>query len=118
MSYLPQFFKENYELVQLALRHLNRESIAQYQAEEQTLITLRLASSRYRMKALLDIMAKDTLAPPEKITQLREELSQHYATPIAEKKTQSMGLLLKWQMKQRLKNSFHWLPKSKSRFND
>ncbi|MCA6475421.1 MAG: hypothetical protein IM541_06205 [Chitinophagaceae bacterium] len=117
-SYLPQFFKENYELVQLALRHLNRESIAQYQAEEQTLITLRLASSRYRMKALLDIMAKDTLAPPEKIKQLREELSQHYATPIAEKKTQSMGLLLKWQMKQRLKNSFHWLPKSKSRFND
>ena len=117
-GYLPQFFKENYELVQLAIRHLNNESIAQYQAEEQTLITLRLVSSRYRMKALLDIMAKDTLAPPEKTNQLREELAQHYGTFPSEKKTQSMGLLLKWQMKQRLKNSFHWLPKSKSRFND
>src|SRR5690606_4052306 len=57
--YLPQFFKENNEFVELSLKHLNKESIAQYQAEERTMITFRLASSRYRIKELLDIMAKD-----------------------------------------------------------
>ena len=57
--YLPQFFKENYPFVDLCLKHLNKESIEQYQAEERTLITFRLASSRYRIKELLDIIARD-----------------------------------------------------------
>ena len=72
--YLPQFFKENYAFVDLCLKHLNKESIAQYQAEERTLITFRLASSRYRIKELLDIMAKDEISTPEKIAQLKHEL--------------------------------------------
>ena len=57
--YLPQFFKENNAFVELCLTHLNRESMAQYQFEERTLITFRLASSRYRIKELLDIMTRD-----------------------------------------------------------
>ena len=36
--YLPQFFKENRAFVELTLKHLNADSIAQYQAEERTLI--------------------------------------------------------------------------------
>ena len=117
-GYLPQYYKENYALVQLAIQHLDKESIAQYQAEEQTLMTFRLASSRYRMKAMLDIMAKDMLAPPEKFNQLRNELAQHYQLAIPERKIQTMGQLLKWQMKQRLRKSLQLLPKSKSRFDD
>ena len=75
--YLPQFFKENYAFVDLCLKHLNKETIAQYQAEERTLITFRLASSRYRIKELFDIMSKDEISTPEKIEQLKNELGEH-----------------------------------------
>src|SRR5690606_13158538 len=78
--YLPQFFKENYPYVELCLKHLNQESIAQYQAEERTMITFRLASSRYRIKELLDIMAKDEISIKEKIDQLKSELNEHLHT--------------------------------------
>src|SRR5687767_10053436 len=36
--YLPQFFKENNPLVELSLKHLNNDSIEQYQAEERTMM--------------------------------------------------------------------------------
>jgi hypothetical protein len=36
--YLPQFFKENNEVVQLCLKHINLETARQYQYEEQTLL--------------------------------------------------------------------------------
>ena len=117
-GYLPQYYKENNAMVQLAIEHLDSESIAQYQAEEQTLMTFRLASSRYRMKTLLDIMAKDTLSTTEKFQQLRKELAEHYQQTISGRKVQTMGQLLKWQMKQRLRKSLLLLPKNKSRFDD
>src|SRR5215203_1006238 len=47
--YLPQFFKENIELVELATKHLNKDSIEQYQMEERTMMALRLASYRHRV---------------------------------------------------------------------
>jgi hypothetical protein len=76
--YMPQFFKENYPLVDLSLRHLNSESIAQYQAEERTLIAYRMAASRYRIMDVLNIMSKDIISTEEKRTQLRHELSEHF----------------------------------------
>src|SRR5882724_11866653 len=72
--YLPQFFKENYSYVDLSLKHLNKESIAQYQAEERTMITFRLATSRYRIKELLDVMSTDTISTEEKTNQLKAQL--------------------------------------------
>src|ERR1700755_1310371 len=36
--YIPQFFKENNAFVQLALAHLNNDSIEQYQTEERTMM--------------------------------------------------------------------------------
>ncbi len=102
--YLPQFFKENYPYVDLCLKHLNKESIAQYQAEERTLITFRLASSRYRIKELLDIMAKDEISVPEKITQLKDELNAHLHTQ-AFNKCQSMGQIVKRHLKQTLQKN-------------
>src|SRR5215831_3691406 len=73
--YLPQYFKENKPFVDLVLQHLDKESIAQYQAEERTMITFRLVSSRYRVKDLLDIMHDDKISKSEKLIQLRQELS-------------------------------------------
>ena len=115
--YLPQFFKENYPLVENVLKHLNKESIEQYQAEEKTNVVFRLASSRYRIKELLDIMGSDTISQPEKIEQLRLELASHF-NQIAFLKAKTMGQVLKIQLKQTLRKSLLLLPKTKMRFDD
>ncbi len=102
--YLPQFFKENYPFVLLCQQNLNKESIAQYQAEERTLITFRLASARYRIKELLDIMAKDEISTPEKISQLKEELGRYLHTTTFTK-CRSMGDVVKRHLKQTLQKN-------------
>ena len=89
--YLPQFFKENYAFVDLSLKHLNKDSIVQYQAEERTLMAFRLASARYRIKELLDIMSKDNISTPEKMEQLKTELGQSYQQVSMFRKCYSMG---------------------------
>jgi len=96
--YLPQFFKENNVFVNLCLTHLNKESIAQYQFEERTMIAFRLASSRYRVKSLLDIMCGDTLSTPDKTTQLKNELNEYFQTSFFTR-CRSMGELVKAQLK-------------------
>lgn len=116
--YLPQFFKENKAFVELTLKHLNKDSIEQYQAEERTLMTFRLASARYRIKELLDIMAADTISVPQKITQLKQELAALYGNPPAFAKATSMGRLLKTHLKQTLQKNLLLVPKLKSRSDD
>jgi len=102
--YLPQFFKENFPFVDLCLTHLNKESIEQYQAEERTMITFRLASSRYRIKDLLDIMTQDKISTPEKLAQLKQELGAYMKTTAYEK-CQSMGQVVKVHLKQTLRKN-------------
>jgi len=112
--YLPQFFKENNEYVDLTIKHLNKESIAQYQTEERTLIAFRLATSKYKMKQLLDIMKNDTLSTTEKTDQLVNELSEYHQKP-AILKCQTMGELLRIHMKQMLRKSLKLIPKLDTR---
>lgn len=76
--YLPQFFKENKDLVEMSLQCLNKDSMEQYQAEERTLIAYRMAASRYRILDLLNIMAKDHISSDEKTSQLKHELAEHF----------------------------------------
>ena len=76
--YRPQFFKENNELVQYCVKHLNIATARQYQREEQALILRRSDIIAERLKMLLDAMVGDWLSFPEKIRQLREELAEHY----------------------------------------
>lgn len=108
--YLPQFFKENYPLVQTVLKHLNKESIEQYQAEERTKIVFRLAASRYQIKELMDIMGQDTISKPEKVEQLRVELASHFHQ-LAFLQAKTMGQVLKTQLKQTLRKSLKMVPK-------
>ncbi|RYF99730.1 MAG: hypothetical protein EOO02_16360 [Chitinophagaceae bacterium] len=117
--YLPQFFKENQTLVEMSLQLLNKESIEQYQTEERTLVAFRLASARYRIKALLDIMTVDTISTPEKIAQLKIELSSYYneKNP-AFKRCNSMGEIVKENLKQTLRKNLLLIPKIQSRFSD
>ncbi len=115
--YLPQYFKENKPFVDEVIRHLDKDSIAQYQAEERTMIAFRLVSSRYRVKDLLDIMHDDEISKPEKTKQLKEELSLHFKQP-ALLRSKTMGQLLKAQLKQTLRKSVLLIPKTKNRFDD
>lgn len=116
--YLPQFFKENKPLVDIVAKHLDAKSIAQYQAEERTMMTYRLVSSRYRIKELLDIMSTDTISTKEKLEQLKAELATHFNATPSFAKARTMGQLVKRQLKQTLQNNLLLIPKSKSRFAD
>src|SRR5579863_4600411 len=80
--YLPQFFKENLPFVELSLKYLNKDSVKQYQTEERTMMAFRVASSRFRLMELLNIMAKDKISPPEKLLQLKIELSEYFNAPV------------------------------------
>jgi hypothetical protein len=110
--YLPQFFKENYPLVETAIKNLNKESIEQYQAEERTNIVFRLAASRYQIKALLDIMSLDDISKPEKIEQLKLELASHFHQ-VAFLQAKTMGQIVKTQLKQTLRKSLLLVPKKR-----
>ena len=80
--YLPQFFKENKPLVFYCMKHLNPQTAMQYQREEQSLILRRMQLSHDRLRALLDVMVVEDLAPEHNIRQLRAELAEHYKEPL------------------------------------
>ena len=76
--YRPQFFKDNNPLVRFCTKHLRMETARQYQREEQTLMLQRAALASERLGLLLHDMAKDPLAPIDKVHSLREGLAEHY----------------------------------------
>jgi len=76
--YLPHLFKENKYFVDVGVKHMNVETMKQYQQEERTLIAKRLKRANNRVGRLLDAMCKDTLSLPEKVTNLKKELADHY----------------------------------------
>ncbi|MBK7560729.1 MAG: hypothetical protein IPQ06_08580 [Chitinophagaceae bacterium] len=115
--YQPQFFKENYPFVALTLSHLNKDSIEQYQTEEKTMVAMRLATSRYRVKELLDIMSKDTISPPEKVKQLGHELALYHSNP-GFLKCHSQGEILRMNLKQMLRKNLALIPKILRRSSD
>ncbi len=115
--YLPQFFKENYAFVNLSLSYLNKESIEQYQFEERTLITFRMVSSRYRIKELLDIMGTDEISSPQKIAQLKDELSEYLKSSVFNK-CKSMGDIVKTHMKQTLRKNLLLIQKNLGKTNE
>jgi hypothetical protein len=115
--YLPQFFKENYSYVDLSIKHLDKDSIEQYQTEERTMMALRLSSSRYRIKGLLDIMSKDIISTPEKTKQLAGELAAYHNNP-AFFKCKSQGDIVKLNLKQMLRKNLGLISKTQSRFED
>ncbi|MBH2005159.1 MAG: hypothetical protein I8H66_10755 [Sphingobacteriia bacterium] len=115
--YLPQFFKENQPFVKIVMKHLNPKSIEQYQAEEKTMMTFRLVSSRYRIKELLDIMDDDDISKPEKINQLKEELAKHFRNNNY-LKSRTMGQLLKTHLKQGLRKLLKQVTKTRNKIAD
>jgi hypothetical protein len=115
--YLPQFFKENLEYVNLTMKHLNKDSIEQYQTEERTMIAMRLASYRYRMMELIKIMSADNISTKEKTLQLRDELTEHFQSQNFSRCT-SMGQILKQNMKETLRKNLLLIQQNLGNFED
>ena len=113
--YLPQFFKENKELVEVVIKQLDKDSIAQYQAEERTMMTFRLASARYRMSELFDVMCADAISLPEKTEQLKKELTTHFKEPSTYYKAKTMGQVVKRHLKQTLQKNLMLVPKGRGK---
>ncbi|HEV7333510.1 MAG TPA: hypothetical protein VGN63_20920 [Flavisolibacter sp.] len=113
--YRPQFFKDNAPLVKLTLASLRKEAIDQYQTEERTLMASRVAIIRHRLYDLLNIMAMDELSTDEKTNQLKQELAEHFSE-IKFLQCQSMGDLVKTQLKHSLQQNLCRIQEAKKRY--
>lgn len=76
--YLPQYFKQNNVLIQLGIKHITPESMAQYQREERALIATRLKSSPKEIEDILVSMESDIISTPENTESLKNDLARHY----------------------------------------
>ena len=108
--YLPQFYKENYDYVEMVLKNLSTDVIEQYRTEERTSMAYRVMSNGKKLMELLNIMMKDELSEHYKIKLLRSELNTHFNTTYFSK-CNSMGAVVKRQLKfilqKHLKNIQH-----------
>lgn len=91
--YRPQFFKENYPMVQLVKDKLQESSINQYKNEERSVLAKRIHSAENRIKRLLKIMGDDTLSTSSHLEQLKMELYR-YTNDMNFKKAKSMGNIM------------------------
>ena len=82
------------------------------------MMAFRVASSRFRLMELLNIMAHDKpLSSPEKLTQLKTELTEYFGNH-AFQKCSSIGQVVKRQLKQTLQKNLILLQKNLSKFED
>ncbi len=76
--YMPQFFKQNNPIIKLGLKHMEPTLELQYRKEERSLIATRIKSGGVHLNALLNAMARDSLAPPENVDSLKKEMAELY----------------------------------------
>ncbi len=91
--YLPQFFKENNQMVALVSEKLQEHSVTQYKIEERSIVAKRILSSGTRIKRLVSCAKSDTISLPENVERLRGELHE-YTSDVAFKKSDTMGKIL------------------------
>lgn len=76
--YMPQYFKENFPYVKLAMEHLNEKTVLQYQQEERSSIVHRVRSERHRIKDLRDASQLQMLSTVENIDRLRTGYAEFF----------------------------------------
>lgn len=91
--YLPQFFKENYLMVELVRLKLRADSVDQYKLEERSIVAKRILSSGNRIKKLRSIVKSDTISTSENIEMLREQVYE-LTLDAKFKKCKTMGEIL------------------------
>ncbi len=74
--YRPQFFKENYQMVELVREKLQSKSVDQYKLEERSIVAKRIKSSGNRIKRLLRACIVDDISTPENIELLKIQIHE------------------------------------------
>ncbi|TXN35086.1 hypothetical protein FVB32_10865 [Flagellimonas hymeniacidonis] len=72
--YRPQFFKENFLMVELVRSKLQKHSVDQYKIEERSIVAKRILSSENRIERLVDISKMDHISLEENIEQLKLQI--------------------------------------------
>ncbi len=91
--YRPQFFKENFLMVDLVRGKLQRNSVDQYKVEERSIVAKRIISSEDRIEQLIKICRDDTISLAENITLLGSQIYE-LTLDVKFKRCKSMGELL------------------------
>ncbi|SNR13845.1 hypothetical protein [Tenacibaculum jejuense] len=91
--YYPQFFKENYPMVQLVGNKLQENSIEQYKLEERSIVAKRILSSEDRLNELIFCMKNDEISNDANIEQLKMQIHD-FTKDISFKKSKNMGEVL------------------------
>jgi hypothetical protein len=97
--YLPQFYKENVEFVELVLQNLSAEQIEQTQQLEYNSMAARIIMYRRQLMQLVNTIIKDDISENYKINILRNELNDHFKTNRFSN-CKTMGAIVKQQLKQ------------------
>ncbi|CAI8242031.1 MAG: Uncharacterised protein [Formosa sp. Hel1_33_131] len=92
--YRPQFFKENFKMVDLVSGKFKKESINQYKLEERSIVAKRLMSFKNRIERLIRCMMSDTLSTPEHETLLKTKIHE-YTGDVRFLNSKNMGEILK-----------------------
>jgi hypothetical protein len=92
--YRPQFFKENFKMVQLVADRLQETSIEQYRKEERSLLAKRIISSQSRLKAMIKCMLQDQISSTSNLHELRSQLYD-LTYDMKFKRCKSMGQIVK-----------------------
>jgi hypothetical protein len=79
--YLPQYYKDNLPLVDLARELLTDEMAQQYMKQERVAMKKRYLAYKQRTKSLLRRMKKDTISSKENIETLKKEFAAYYNNP-------------------------------------
>lgn len=69
--YLPQFYKENFEMVNMVLNRLQPNSIEQYRKEVRSVLVRRLMSNKKRANDLLTVMKSDRISTTDRVEELK-----------------------------------------------
>ena len=91
--YRPQFFKENFLMVELVRGKLQSHSIDQYKVEERSIVAKRIISSEDRIQELTDISREDDISLQENIKLLGSEIYD-LTLDVKFKKCKTMGEIL------------------------
>lgn len=89
-NYFPQYFKENFKMVQMVLDKLLPSSIEQYRKEARSVMVRRILNNQDRFNDLINVMKKDAIAPQSHVITLKKAL-QKYTHDIHFKYCESMG---------------------------
>lgn len=76
--YLPQFYKDNVELVKLTQEVMSIQTAEQYVLEERAAMKRRFLSEKQRTKSILRRMRNDIISSPENVQQLSIDLAETY----------------------------------------